>query len=244
MLIAMGAGVALLAAVAILLVERARRGRVTRQLQDVAGRLVGAQEAERGRIARELHDDAIQRLALLAIQLDRHGGPPGSPDDWPRRLADAVRSLAADLGALGSTLYPARLPHVGVAQAVRDLGRNVTDHHAIRVTVEEDAFPEQLEDAVGLVLYRIAQEALQNVVRHSGAREARVTLRGGPDFLSMEITDDGTGIPASAVPGIGLTSMRERAASLGARLSVDRARGGGTRVRVRLARHPVPAGAR
>jgi signal transduction histidine kinase len=104
---------------------------------------------------------------------------------------------------------------------------------AARVTVEAEVFP-ALRAAVEVAAYRIAAEAVANAVRHAGASTCTVTLGLSGDDLLVEISDDGRGVPADAVPGVGSASMRERAAELGGTLDVTTAPGGGTTVRARL----------
>ena len=213
----------------------------------LAGRLITSQEDERQRIARELHDDMAQRLSLLAIDLASVGRRDEAvPPEIRTRLAalsSQAAALGGDLQRVSHELHPATLAQLGLEMAVRAFSRELAQARDIRIDVETRDVPAGLGPDVALGLYRVAQEALQNVVRHSGASRATVTLIGHENALRLTIADDGCGFNPAAPKGhasLGLTSMGERVRLAGGSLRVDSRPGGGTRVEacVPLAQQP------
>jgi PAS domain S-box-containing protein len=209
------------------------------ELRLLTGRLLEAQEAERRRIARELHDDLNQRLGLLSVELDLLAQrPPASTREMAsglRALSVRVKELSTAVHDLSHQLHPSKLEHLGLVGALRALCREMIRHHGLEVAFTHRDLPNSIPEAVTLCLYRIAQEALRNVVKHSGTSYAAVELSGGPDQIRLRVTDDGVGFdPASADEdrGLGLVSMRERLYLVGGRMAVESRPGGGTRIDV------------
>jgi Tfp pilus assembly protein PilF len=207
-------------------------------------RQVASEEAERRRIGREIHDDLSQRLAALAFEVRRVRTqlPEASPQ---RTDLDGVGAHLAELGDdlrhLSHDLHPAVLERRGLAEALRDHGVEIERRHGLRVQVglhgTEGPFPPD----VALGLYRIAQEALANAVRHAGAGTAQVTLKVAAGVAHLTVTDDGAGFDPSvarAANGLGLASMDERARLLGGRCRITSSPGAGTRIEVTV---PLPA---
>ncbi len=206
---------------------------------DLAGLLIEAQEAERARLAREIHDDFSQRLALLAVKVDcLRQAPPGDAEAVRTALDTLhvdVQALAKDVHCLSHHLHPARLTQLGLPSAVRALCAEITAAHGVAVRCDTADVPRDVPARVALCLYRVAQEALQNVVKHSGAGAAVVELRRRARKLYLFVTDDGGGFDAAASNwpgGLGLVSMGERVRLIGGRLAVSSAPGEGTRIRV------------
>ena len=221
-----------------------------RRVQSLAGRLITAQEVERSRIARELHDDLSQKLALLSIELEQFVGD-GAASEIVKGRAQAASARAAEIATdvhnLSHELHPARLEMLGLAPALRGLCDEMSSSHNIVIEFERALIPGSIPYEVSLCLFRVAQEGLRNVVRHSGARRATVTLWHADALLALQIADAGRGFqPERAGDGLGLVSMRERALLGDARLLVPHQRGRGTRVAVTvpddLGRRP-PVGA-
>lgn len=191
-------------------------------LQDVSARLIHAQEEERRRIARELHDDFSQRLAIMGIELEQLARQLPTAAEPLKGLCDGlwqkVRQLSNDLHGLSYELHPAKLDHLGLVPAVRSLCREMADRHHLTIHCTEQDVPRSVPRPIGLCLYRIAQEALQNVVKHSLAREASVTIAASPTRITLTVRDNGAGFDAglpAAKSGLGLISMRERVRGLG-----------------------------
>jgi signal transduction histidine kinase len=249
---ALAVGAAQTALVAFVLVQRRQRTRVQQalseshaRLQDLATRLLTAQEEERARIARDLHDDIGQRVASFSIALSRLKHEVA--DTVPRtaqavaRLQDQANELGDDLRSLSHDLHPTSLEHLGLLEALRawcdefSAGSGI----AARLTVSEEW--RDVPDAVALCLYRVAQEGLRNVASHARAREVTVSLDRQHGQWTMRVSDDGRGFesPPTRRPGLGLVSLAERVRMLGGGLDVASAPGRGTTLTV-----TIPEGAR
>lgn len=217
------------ALIAALLVEQRRRRTADMHARTLSIRLFTAQEEERRRIARELHDGANQELALFAMQLDQTGH---------QALGDRARALATDLHRLSHELHPALLDQLGLVPALQQFADQLAAGRAVDIEVRTSQWPSSVPPAIAAALYRVAQEALQNVVRHSGARHAVVHLQATEADLTMSVTDAGAGFLAGDDPtaGIGLAGMRERLLAIGGTLMVESAPGAGTTVVARVPR--------
>jgi PAS domain S-box-containing protein len=212
-----------------------------RELRALTGRLLQVQEAERRRIARELHDDLNQSLALLAVELDLLGQVP--PETAARlgtrlnELSARVKQLSSAVHGLSHNLHPSKLEQLGLVAGVRGLCKEYAQAHGIAVDFTDRQVPPSIPDDAVLCLYRIAQEALRNVITHSGARHARVELSGSADGVSLRIADDGVGFDPrarDAREGLGLVSMRERLHLVGGAIVIDSRPSEGTRIDVRV----------
>jgi two-component system sensor histidine kinase UhpB len=200
-----------------------------------------AQEAERQRIARELHDEVGQVLTGVVLELEHAGRQAG--EDEAARLAtarEAVRRSLDDVRRIARELRPEVLDDLGLQSALRSLCTVAAAHESLHV---ERRF--ELEDSVSpeveLVIYRVAQESLTNVMRHSEASEVLVALRHVDGGLRLVVRDDGRGLPARANGGSGIAAMHERALHVGGRLTVSSVAAGGTEVRLDI---PLPEGPR
>jgi signal transduction histidine kinase len=211
--------------------------------KDLAGRLIASQEEERRRVARELHDDLSQKLALLAIQVDQLG----KEANLTRAFTDVIRDIsrlsaeiASDVHGLALRLHPSKLEALGLLAALESVCHEISAQHGIAVEYSHDGVPGDVDAEVSLCLYRVTQEALHNVVKHSGARRASVRLTRDGDNLYLQIADQGAGFDTRAVEhsGLGLVSIRERANFLGGRVVIYSAPGGGTRIGVRVPLSP------
>ena len=210
-------------------------------LQDLSGRLIHAQEEERSRIARDLHDDVSQRLALIAIELEQLGQqPPSSGSELSARcheLLKKTRELSADLHNISHELHPSKLDHLGLGAAVQSFCSELTRRHPVSIECVCHDVPDSLPKEVALSLYRMTQEALHNIVKHSGARDATVKISGRAGMISLRISDSGTGFaPDSQVAnaGLGLISMRERMRRIGGALSIQSVPSRGTMIEVQV----------
>lgn len=194
--------------------------------------LVGAREEERRRLRRDLHDDlgpALAGIALGVAALARRA------DAIDSALAESARDLQGDIvdavarsREISHDLRPAILDDVGLEAAIRDRLGNGDD---LDVTVDDLG---ALPAAVDLAALRIVQEAVTNVRRHAQASRCQVDIRRDASGLRIDVSDDGVGMPRTVAPGLGLRSIRGRAAELGGRARIDRAGRGGTRVSVWL----------
>jgi PAS domain S-box-containing protein len=212
------------------------------ELRALAGRLFQAQETERRRIARELHDDLQQSLALLAVELDLLGQAPPEPaarlGGRMSELSARVKQLSSAVHDLSHNLHPSRLEQLGLVAGVRGLCKEHVQAHGLEVEfAPPKQIPPSLPDDTTLCLYRIAQEALRNVIKHSGARHARVELSGSEGEVSLQVADDGAGFDPAAIDGkggLGLVSMRERLRLVGGAIIIDSRPSAGTRIDVRV----------
>jgi signal transduction histidine kinase len=201
----------------------------------LSGRLIHAQEEERRRIARELHDDLNQRLALLSVEMELFGR-----DELPEKsaakfalLVTQLRELSSDLHKLAYELHPAKLEQLGLVAATGSLCGELSHQYGVAIQFIHGEIPPEIPGDTALCLFRVTQESLHNVVRHSGAKQASVVLSAGPDLLHLAISDPGSGFNFEAIPrsgGLGLVSMRERVRSIRGTIEIHSRPGEGTRV--------------
>jgi len=228
------------AMIGALLLERRRRREINRELHRLSGRLLTAQEDERQRVARELHDDISQRLALLAIESDlANRRPGGGPDRRSDGTAAKLHALAEDVHAIAKNLHPSRLASLGLPATLRGFCEEIGKQQRVRVACRTAEPRHGIPDTIALALYRVAQEAVQNAVRHSGAGTIEVELAAEGKELVLTVADDGRGMAAGRAEngGLGITGMRERLRNVGGRLQIASRQGAGTSV---IARVPLP----
>jgi PAS domain S-box-containing protein len=219
-------------------IDVTERKRDEELIHDLAGRLIVRQEVERQRIARELHDDISQRIALLKVEIDQIATRVDSEASRVRmsQLSAKVGEIAHDVHNLSYELHPSRLQAIGLVGAIQLLCRETSHQRNLRVAFTRGANPPTVDANVSLCLYRIVQEALHNIVRHSQASEAQVSITCDENDLTLQIADCGVGFDPRHVPdaGLGLHSMRERVALLNGQLMIDSAQGRGTQITVRI----------
>jgi PAS domain S-box-containing protein len=209
-------------------------------LSSVSRRLIEVQDQERFRIARELHDDLSQRMALLQINLEQFEQKTAGLSTQARqqlhKIAEGASEVSSNIHDLSHQLHPPNLDTLGLVISLRGLCKEFSEQHNLQVQFVYDGIPGQIPKDVTLCLFRVMQEALRNVVKHSGAAEARVELSGHGDRIDLCISDSGTGFnPESAQGegGLGLVSMRERLRLIGGDLTLESEPLHGTRIRVR-----------
>jgi len=192
-----------------------------------------AQEEERARVARDLHDEVNQSLTGLLLRLEaaREAAPPGLEGELAETKALANQAMT-ELLSLARQLRPTALDDLGLAAAIEGQVDRLGGEIATSLDVEGD-FSELGGDAQ-LVVYRVAQEALSNAARHSGARRVEVRLRrAGAGGVTLEVADDGRGFAFDeSERGLGIGGMRERALLIGAELTIESRPGHGTTVRL------------
>lgn len=213
-------------------------------LEELSGRLIAAQEEERGRIARELHDDFSQRLALLGIGLSRlwKKRPESEEEERTvvRELWTRSQEISSDVHRLSHQLHSSKLQHVGLVPALLGLCEEIGEKYRIEVQFADCGVASETPKDVSLCLFRVTQEALNNVVKHSRAKRARVELYQARSEIRLQVVDAGAGFDVElkgTEGGIGLVGMRERLRLVGGRLSVRSAPGRGTEI---LAEVPLP----
>ena len=220
------------------------------KLQELAGRLIAAQEIERGRIARELHDDVSQQVAGLSIALSavkrRVAELPGTRDLYAdvSALRERTIMLAEAIRNVSHELHPSVLQHAGLVEALTAYCADLQRREPLTVVFTADGDFAPTSNDLALCLYRVAQEALRNVVTHAHARRADIHLRRSGDVTELTIADDGIGFDIdearSSLKGLGLISISERVRLAGGAVSIITEVNKGTRLRVAV---PVSQGA-
>jgi signal transduction histidine kinase len=209
-----------------------------RRNQDLAGKLLSAQEDERRRIARELHDDIGQRLALLSVSIDElRDSIPAEEEkahDSAQGLTNDLHSVCNDIQNICHHLHSSTLQYMGLEVALKNLCKTVAQQHHIIVRFRSDDVAE-LPNETALCLFRVAQEALNNAVKHGRAKQVDVVVVKQSDRLHMKVSDTGAGFDTThAITGLGLVSMQERLRFLGGQVAVKSKPGVGTDVDAEL----------
>jgi PAS domain S-box-containing protein len=209
-------------------------------ISSVSRRLIEAQEQERARIARELHDDLSQMMALLQIGLVKFEQEmPGLSSRARQQLHDLVEvstEVSSSLHDLSHQLHPSKLDILGLTACIGSFCREFSRRHKMGVRFVHRNIQGEIPMDVSLCLFRIAEEALQNVVKHSGAEDAKVELSGHDNRIDLCVSDNGAGFNLESVrgAGLGLISMRERVRLVGGHLSVESRPSRGTQIQVRI----------
>ena len=216
--------------------------RISKELHDATIALMGAQEEERRMIARELHDEVGQVLTAIKVELSlaqrnlEQRGLSLQPIAEAQTIADDALKTVRDLTQL---LHPAALDDLGLAAAIDVSLRGLARRHDINVDLSQNGLTSRLPRETEIAAYRIVQEALTNVARHSRAAHCHVRLLRLPTALQVEVEDDGRGFDIEAAlgehrRGLGLIGIRERTTHVGGTLSVRSTPGRGTRLTVEL----------
>ncbi len=226
-----------------LIIATIRDLRRRERLREFGADALRAAEEERQRIARELHDDTAQRLSALLVQIRvRADRAEGDRLDFLEDLRSEILEITEGVRRIARGLRPPALEDAGLAAALQSHVRSVSGGTSVDVDLDVGPVDEILEQDVKLALYRIAQEALSNALRHSGAGEVEIRVRRGDGSVLLEVSDDGRGFEVRDTPeaegrGLGILGMYERAHGVGGELSIESAPGAGTLVRAVL---PVP----
>jgi two-component system sensor histidine kinase UhpB len=205
--------------------------RIETERRDSARRELLAQEAERRRVATELHDEIGQNLTAVVLELERSiADAPAGQREALVRSQDVAAQLLEDVRRLARSLRPEVLDELGLVPALTNLCDRLSVRTGVEIRLSRTGELPALGAEVQLVIYRVTQESLTNVVRHADARWAEVELAARNGTVEVRITDDGDGIAAEAAEGSGLRGMRERAVLVGGRLNVEPAPSRGTQV--------------
>jgi signal transduction histidine kinase len=223
----------------------------TSQLQAISERVINAQEEERVRIARSLHDDTAQSISMLIIHLDRLGNlVPADRPDITRYIADVqnvATRLLENLRKIIWDLRPSILDDLGLYSAIRWFARSNLEKASVKVEFcaakEEMRLPPHIET----MLFRIAQEAISNILRHANASKVSIRLWNAEEQVWLEIKDDGCGFDIEKTAKgavdrkqLGLLGVEERVSLVGGAVKVESAEGSGTCLQVRI---PLPPAA-
>ena len=210
-------------------------------LADVGRKLIEAHEEERTWIARELHDDINQKMALLAIELDRWNQqlPPSAVElhDHIQHASQRLSDIAADIQALSHRLHSSKLEYLGLVAAVKSFCQELSEQQKVEIDFSHTAIPRSLPKEISLCLFRVLQETLRNAVKHSGVRHFKVELCGTEGEIQLTVSDLGVGFdPQDAIHrhGLGLISIRERMQLVSGEISVKSHPGSGTTIHARV----------
>jgi len=210
-------------------------------LANVSRRLIAAHEEERAWIARELHDDVNQRMALLAIELDRWNQqlPDSAVEfhDHIRHASQRLSDIAADIQALSHRLHSSKLEYLGLVAAAKSFCQELSEQQKVEIDFSHTAIPRSVPKEISLCLFRVLQETLQNAVKHSGVRHFKVELSGTEGEIQLTVSDLGVGFEAQDAihrRGLGLISMRERMQLVSGEFSIKSRPGGGTTIHDRV----------
>ncbi len=221
--------------------ERERLEASNRQISEMFGRLIAAQETERTRIARDLHDDVSQRIAGLSMMINgaqRRLEPHAELAPALTSMQHSTEALAEEIRHFSHNLHPALIEHAGLGAALRAHCAEFEKLYGIKVTCAARIETESIDSDTALCLFRIAQEALRNVGKHAEARHVRLTLTQTLGGVHLSIVDDGKGFDLArarrATAGLGLVSIDERARLLRGSVRIDTQPQGGTRLHVRI----------
>ncbi len=218
-------------------------------LANMGRRLIEAHEEERTWIARELHDDVNQQIALLAIELERWSQhlPKSAVElrDHIHHARERLSDIAKDIQALSHRLHSSKLEYLGIVAAANSFCKELSGQQKVQVEFNSADMPRNVPKEISLCLFRVLQEALQNAVKHSGARHFHVDLRGTSGEICLTVSDPGVGFDwhgAMNRQGLGLISMRERLQLVNGEFSIDSDPGRGTTVcaRVPLRAEEIP----
>src|SRR5579872_6028372 len=243
------AGLALLLGVAIAVTTLARMRRLERQslmaeseLRRLSGQIRTAQEQERRSLSRELHDQVGQLLTGLRMELAgmarAHGDAESELSFRIARAKGMVEQTLRIVRNIAMLLRPSMLDDLGLTPALAWLLKEVSRSSGFETHADIDPAVDTLPDAHRTCVFRVVQEALTNVSRHSGARRVEVSLKGDSDWVVGSITDDGHGFDRGSqkTRGLGLLGMEERVREIGGRIRIESSLGGGTRIEFRLPR--------
>ena len=218
-----------------------RRKQIENEHLELSGRLIKAHEDERSRVARELHDDFGQRVALLASELetilDAVGNSQPNVSERVRELVKTANEFGADVHALSHRLHSSKLEMLGLSRSVSSFCRDFSKQHKIEIDFRHEGLPEPLPSETALCLFRLVQEGLQNVRKHSRASRVDVRLAGASTEISLILSDNGVGfdlLQNHASTGIGIMSMRERVRMLHGTFEIQSAPMKGTQITVKI----------
>jgi PAS domain S-box-containing protein len=210
-------------------------------LSGMTRKLVDAQEQERARIARELHDDIIQRLVILAIEIERIGkGCSETPSQVPDRaheLSERTKEILSDIQALSHELHSSKLEYLGIVGGMRSWCNEFAERREMEIEFKSSGLLSVLTPEISLCLLRVLQEALHNAARHSGVKRIDVQLQEESGEIHLVVSDSGKGFDvASAMQGrgLGVTSMQERVRLVGGTIVIDSKPTAGTTIHVRV----------
>jgi PAS domain S-box-containing protein len=220
----------------ILAEDITRRKQMEEALTSMGRKMIAAQEQERARIGRELHDDINQRLAMLAIELQRLQDNPAELGSRLQELRKQTAEISNDVQALSHELHSSKLEYLGVVAGIRSWCKEFGERQGMEIEFKSDV-ASVLPLDVGVCLFRVLQEALHNAVKHSGTKRVEVQLTEHSNEIHLIVRDSGRGFDVEAAKqgrGLGLTSMQERVRLVNGTISIESKPMGGTTIHVRV----------
>jgi signal transduction histidine kinase len=225
--------------------EILERKRAEQALENLAARLIDAQEEERSRIGRELHDHISQNLGLLTIKIDQLHNDPGMTLAIASALDDlrqGAGDVTDDVHRLSHRLHSSTLDYLGLVPAIQKLAGEFSARHGVSIDFAPGPLPASLPSDVALCLFRVTEASLANVAKHSHAKSARIDVRDTPEGIHLTVEDDGIGFEMTRLTskgGLGFVSMQERLRALRGTVRVDSAPSRGTRIDVLVPPRPI-----
>src|ERR1700745_1695410 len=213
-----------------------RRKEMEETLSGMTRKLIESQEQERARIGRELHDDINQRLAMLSLELDKQQQNPSEVQSRVQELRNQTTELSNDVQALSHDLHSSKLEYLGVVAGIKSWCKEFSERQRMEIDFSNDVHS-ALPFEIGLSLFRVLQEALHNVMKHSGVKRIEVQIREVSSGIHLIIRDSGKGFDVEAAlqgKGLGLTTMRERVRLVNGTISIESKPMGGTTIHVRV----------
>jgi PAS domain S-box-containing protein len=220
----------------ILAEDITHRKKMEEELSDMSRKMIESQERERARIARELHDDISQRLALLAVELEQLRQSPSEAESRMQKLREETSEISKDVQALAHDLHSSQLEYLGALAGMKTWCREFGKRRGMQIDFSHDG-GNALPREIGLCLFRVVQEALQNAAKHSGVKRIDVQLREDSGEIHLIVCDSGKGFEVEVAlqgKGLGLTSMRERVRLINGTIAIDSKPLGGTVIHVRV----------
>ena len=212
-----------------------------KSLRALTGKLIAAQEDERRRIGRELHDDLSQNLAAMAIDAGRLGQQADATEDRDKdglhKIKEGLMELSEYVHSLSRQLAPTIVEELGIADALHSLCEELGQNEGVQIDFEADGVPADIPNSHALCIYRVAQEALKNVVKHSRATQVQIHLRSKKGTLLFQVRDNGIGFNMDEAKnriGIGLQSIEERVWLVDGTVRVETGPGDGTVISVSI----------
>jgi PAS domain S-box-containing protein len=210
-------------------------------LRHLSGRLITAQEEERKRIARELHDDLNQRIALISIELEQIGqlmtNEGGGLTERMKGLQKKAEEISTEIHRMSYQLHPSKLDHLGLTSALNSFCKELSASRGLKINVRDEGIPVTLPKDIKLCIFRIAQEALQNAAKHSGASKVEVILKKSDRVVELIISDVGCGFDTAGekmTRGLGFLSMQERLRLVDGEIRIYSRASEGTRIEVKV----------
>jgi signal transduction histidine kinase len=218
-------------------IDVTERKRAEEALLGMSRKLIEAHEQERTRIGRDLHDDVVQRLAMLALELEQLEDNPSEVRSRVQELRKQTTEISNDVQALSHELHSSKVEYLGAVGGMKSWCKEFGERQGIQIEVKSPEAKISLPPEVGLCLFRVLQEALHNAAKHSGVKRIEVQLREDSCEIHLVISDLGRGFDLETAMqgrGLGLTSMQERVRLVNGIVEIQSKPMGGTTVHVRV----------